>query len=184
MIVGIPWERVGRDLIWRHLQSKPGNYYILTNVDYVTKRADAFPILNGEAPTVGRILVEEVFPRYGIHLQIIGDQGNELDNNLIYKGVFAVMGANKIRTSPYKDTNNGAYKCLHRNLSAMLGRVVSESQRDWNMRVLMVMSPIEQAGMKLLGTLPTVLFMLENYGPPSIWYSGSLMKEKMPTLTN
>ena len=46
-----------------------------------------------------RLLVEEIFPMYGVPLQVISDQGREFDNWLV-KGVCEIMRADKIRTSP------------------------------------------------------------------------------------
>ena len=50
------------------------------------------------------------------------------------------MGRDKIRTYPYKASTNGAVERDHRILNVMLGRVVCESQRDWDVLVLVVMA--------------------------------------------
>ena len=74
MTVGAPWERVRIDLTRKHPRSRRGNYYILTYIDYFTKWAEAYPIPNKKAFTVCRLLVEEIFPRYGVPLQVSGYQ--------------------------------------------------------------------------------------------------------------
>ena len=74
-----------------------------------------------------RVLVEEILTRYGTALQISSDLGREFDNRLV-KGVCQIMGFDKIRTSPYKASTNGAVERLHRTLNAMLRRVASESE--------------------------------------------------------
>ena len=61
-------------------------------------------------------------------LQAISDQGREFDNKLL-KGICKVMRTDKIRTSPYKASVNGAVEPLHRTLNAMLRSVVSEAQK-------------------------------------------------------
>ena len=45
----------------------------------------------------------------------------------------------KVRTTSYKPSTNGAVERFHRTLNAMLGKVISESQRDWDERVPFVM---------------------------------------------
>ena len=59
------------------------------------------------------------------------------------------MQGNGDRTSRYKASTNGAVERLHRTLNAMLGRVVSVSQRDWDERVPMVWLHTGPVGMPL-----------------------------------
>ena len=150
MSVGAPWERIGIDLTGIHPRSRRGNCYFLTYVDHFTKFAEAFPIPNKEAVTVARVLVEQVFPRFGIPIQILGDQGKEFDNNLL-NGLCDVLGIDKIRTTPYKASTNGAVERFHRTLNATLGRVVSESQRDWDEKL-----PGSWPRTEPVGTTPSV----------------------------
>ena len=83
MLAGTPWERIGIDLTCRHPRTRWGNYYLLTYVDYFTKFVEVYAIPNKEAETVFRVLAEEVFPRHGVPLQVMTDQGSELENQLL-----------------------------------------------------------------------------------------------------
>ena len=49
MTLGAPWELIWINFTGRHPKSRNGNYYNLTYVDYFTKFAEAFPIMNMEA---------------------------------------------------------------------------------------------------------------------------------------
>ena len=129
MVVGAPWERVGMDLTGKHPRSRRGSYYILTYLDHFTKFAEAYPIPNKEAETICRVLVEEIFPRFGVPIQLLRDQGREFDNPLM-KGLSAVYGIDKICTSAYRPSTNEATERLHRTLNTMLGKVITEAQRD------------------------------------------------------
>ena len=106
--------------------SRRGNYFIMMYVDHFTKFAEALPIPNKEAATVCTVLVEQVFPRFGTAIQILSDQGKEFDNRLM-RGLCEVLGIDKIRTTPYKASTNGAVERFHRTLNAMLGTVVSDN---------------------------------------------------------
>ena len=140
MTVGAPWERVGIDLTGKHPRSRRGDNYILTYIDYFTKWAEAFPIPNKEAPTVCRTLIKEVFPRYGVPLQVISD--------------------------PYKASTNGAVEQLHRATNATLGRVVSESQRAWDERVPMVMAAYMASRHEATGYSPNLLTFVREVRAP------------------
>ena len=76
-----------------------------------------------------RVLAEKVFSRYGVPLQVVTDQGREFDERLLW-GLCDCYGIEKVRTSPYRPSTNGAIERLHRNVNATLGRVIDESQRD------------------------------------------------------
>ena len=92
MVAGSPWERVGMDLTDKHPRSLRGNYYILTYLDHFTKFAEAYLIPNKEAETICRVLVEEIFPRFGVSIQLLTNQGREFDNQLM-KGISDVYGS-------------------------------------------------------------------------------------------
>ena len=104
------------------------------------------PIPNKEAATVCTVLVEQVFPRFGTPIQILGDQGKEFDYRLM-RGLCEVLEIDKIRTTPYKASTNEAVERFHRTLNAMLGRVVSENKLDWDVKLPEVMAAYGPVGM-------------------------------------
>jgi len=83
MAVGAPFELVGIDLTGPHPRSKNGYVYILTYVDHFSKCAESVPMRNKETVTVAEALVDRIFPRIGLPLQILNDQGKEFDSNLM-----------------------------------------------------------------------------------------------------
>ena len=134
MVVGMPWERLGVDITGPHPKSKNGFTYILTITDYFTKWADAFPIRNQEASTVAKVLVDRVFSYMGMPLQILTDQGRNFESEL-FNDLLSRLGIDHARTSAYKPSTNGQIERFHLTLNAILGKVVSENQRDWDTHV-------------------------------------------------
>jgi len=76
-------------------------------------------------------LVTEVFARFGCPNQILSDQGPGFDSALMAR-MCKDLKIDKVRTSPYKASTNGAVERFHRTLNSMLGKVVAENQRDWH----------------------------------------------------
>ena len=89
MVVDAPWWRVGIDLTGRHPLSRIGNYCILTYLDHFTKLSEDYPIPNKKVDTIWRVLVGESFPRFGVPIQILTDQGRQFNNRLM-KGLSEV----------------------------------------------------------------------------------------------
>ena len=68
-----PYERWYIDLTGPHPMSDRGSVYILTCLDSFTKWAEAFPLRNKEAETVAKVLVQQVFCRFGTPVLILSD---------------------------------------------------------------------------------------------------------------
>jgi len=83
MITGSIMERCHIDITVPHPRTSRGSKYILTYVDAFSKRAETFAIPNKEAKKVARILVEQVFCRFGTPVALLSDNAGELDGRLI-----------------------------------------------------------------------------------------------------
>jgi len=126
-----PWERISVDITGPHPRSSRQNQYILTCVDHFSKWAEAIPLRNHTAPTVARALMVNVFARFGSPRQLLSDRGREFESELFSK-LMKWLEIDKLRTTAYQPSTNGAVERFHRTLNSMLGKVVDESQRDWD----------------------------------------------------
>jgi transposase InsO family protein len=156
LLVGHPWERVSIDVTGPHPPSTKGHRFILTLVDHFSKWAEAFAIRRHTAPVVAKILVTQVFARFGCPEQILSDQGPEFESALLAE-LCRELHIDKVRTSPYKASTNGAVERFHRTLNAMLGKVVSEKQRDWDEWLPLVMTAYRASPHTATGHSPNKL---------------------------
>jgi len=92
--------------------------YILTCVDASTEWAEAFPLCSKEAEPIAKVLIKQIFCRFGSPVSLLSDQGKELDGNIM-KHVCRMLGIDKLRTSPYKPSTNQVER-LHRSINAIL----------------------------------------------------------------
>jgi transposase InsO family protein len=104
--------------------------YLFTVMDLFTKFAFAFPVRNHEATTLAQILVDRIFAEYGCPLQLVSDLGPELQGSIMTE-LCRAMGIDKMRTTAYRPQGNAQLERWHRTLNGLLGKVVSESQKDW-----------------------------------------------------
>ena len=127
--VGGPWERVSIDITGPHPKSSHQNEYILTCVDHFSKWAEAIPLRNNTAPTVARALMTHVFSRFGAPCQLLSDRAPEFESEL-FQQLMRWMEIDKLRTTAYQPSTNGAVERFHRTLNRVLGKVISDAQRD------------------------------------------------------
>jgi transposase InsO family protein len=165
---GAPWERISLDVTGKHPKSKKGNEYILTAVDHFTKWAEAFTIRDHTAPTVARVLVTNIILKFGCPKQILTDRGPEFESEL-FRQLCSLLEVDKIRTTGYKPSTNGAVERFHRTLNSMLAKRVCESQRDWDEHVPVVMAAYRASRHEATGFSPNrLVFGRENVMPVDI----------------
>ena len=97
-------------------------------MDAFTKWAEAFPLRSKEAEPIARILVEQLFTRFGPPLSLLSDMGREVDGRIM-REVCQLFGVEKLRTMAYKPSTNQVER-FHRTMNSILAKTVSEHQRD------------------------------------------------------
>jgi len=69
------------------------------------------------------------------------------------------MEIDKIRCSPYKPSTNACAERFHRTLNSMLGKVVNDSQRDWDPKLPFVLAAYRASVHNSTGYTPNKLFL-------------------------
>ena len=156
--VGEPWERVSIDITGHHPRSSRSNQFILTLVDHFSKWAEAIPLSNHTAPVVARALVAHVFSRFGTPKQLLSDRGPEFESEL-FKQLMKWLEIDKLRTTAYKPSTNGTVERFHRTLNTIFGKIVKDSQRDWDERLPFALAAHRASQHESTGLSSNVLFL-------------------------
>ena len=114
--------------------STKGNKYILVITDLFSKWVEAFPLIATDSETLASVLVDEVVCRYGVPRALHSDQGANLNSQVIV-ALCKVLGINKTRTTAYHPQANGQVERFNRTLEAILSKLVSENQKDWDCHI-------------------------------------------------
>ena len=167
-LAGDSFETISVDITGKHPKSARGNEYIVTVVDHFTKWAEAFPVRVHTAPVVARVLVDNVFTRFGFPRRILSDQGREFESQL-FQELCRSMDIEKIRTTPYRPATNACVERFHRTLNSMLAKVIETNQRNWDDCVPAVMAAYRAAKHDSTGYSPNRLVLnKENRAPVDI----------------
>lgn len=164
-LAGEPFEIIAIDVTGKHPRSSRGNEYIVTITDLFSKWSEAYPVKVHTAPVLARLLVNNFFSRFGTPKRILTDQGPEFESQLFHE-LCASFGIDKVRCSPYKPSTNGCVERFHRTLNSMLGKVISQNQRDWDEKLQHVMAAYRAAKHESTGFSPNrLIFGRENAAP-------------------
>ena len=178
--VGEPFERVAIDLTGPHPPSRSGHKFILTVIDLFSKWAEAIPIRNKEALTVARALMDVFVSRFGVPLQLLTDNGKEFCNSVMSE-LCRLLGVDKVRTTAYKASTNGAVERLHRTLNSMIGKVVAVHQRNWDELLPSIMAAYRASKHEATGYSPNFLiFGRENAAPLDVVFGLPDSEEEIP----
>ena len=131
---GAPFDRIALDILDTHRPTSKGFRYILVVSDYFTKWTDAYPIRKHTAEVVANLLVTRWFVYHGVPKAIHSDQGKEFESRLFH-GIATLLGARKIRTSPYRPQSDGQVERFNRTLLGLLSAFVSERVNDWDVHL-------------------------------------------------
>ena len=81
-----------------------------------------------DTETLARLMLDEVICRYGTPLYLHSDQGANMTSKLW--GLFATY----LELNKYHSQGNGQVERFNRTLEAMLAKVISDHQLDWDTR--------------------------------------------------
>ena len=124
-----PWEVLAMDFTLLD-PSRDGKENVLVITDVFSKYSFAFATKNQRAGTVAKILVEEIFDRFGVPEKLHSDQGRNFESKLVQE-LCAYYHVEKSRTSSYHPEGNGGCERFNRTLHGMLTTLGSEQRQQW-----------------------------------------------------
>ncbi|KAK1558032.1 hypothetical protein QYE76_018749, partial [Lolium multiflorum] len=110
--------------------SSEGNTHILVAVDYVTKWVEAIPTKSADGETSIKMLLDVIFPRFGVPRYIMTDGGSHFIHGGFRK-TLAKYGINHRIASAYHPQTSGQVELSNREIKAILGKTVNKSRKNW-----------------------------------------------------
>ena len=155
---GYPMECIAIDILGELPVTENGNKYILVISDYFTKWTESFPMVNMEARTCAKILVQEVISRFGVPSKVHSDQGKQFVSSL-FTEICDLLQIDKTRTTPYHPQSDGMVERFNRTLCAMLSTFIEENHRNWDTLLPNVMMAYRCTEHETTGMSPNMLML-------------------------
>lgn len=154
--VGLPWETLGIDVLGPLRKTENGNKYIVVISDYLTKWPEAYPMKEAKTETIAKILVEEVFCRFGIPSRLLSDRGAAFLSDVMAE-ILKLLSVKKVNTSPYHPQTDGLVERFNRTLIKLLSVYVDKKQSDWDVHLPYVMFAYRTSIQRSVGEEPFFL---------------------------
>ncbi|KAL7835182.1 hypothetical protein SRHO_G00294290 [Serrasalmus rhombeus] len=121
---------LGVDLMGPLPKSPRQNEYLLIMVDYCSKWVEMFPLRTARAPQIARILVTEVFTRWGTPAYLVSDRGAQFTSHLIHETCREWGVVQKLTTAYHPQTN--LTERINRTVKTMIASYVRDKHRLWD----------------------------------------------------
>ena len=142
-------------------------------VDYFSRWPEAIPIPDKKAETVARVLVDQVFSRFGAPAEIHSDQGKTFEG-AVFRAVLDIMGIRKTRTTPGRPQSDGAVERLVRTVTQQLAIFARRNPTDWDRQVQLVMPSLRVAPHSTTGVSPAMMLFGRDLNLPPALTRGPL----------
>lgn len=168
--VGWPMDRVGVDVLGPFPRTPRGNRFVVVALDYFTKWPEAFATPDQEAETVCDGLLQGMFARFGIPSELHSDQGRNFESRL-FTEFCRQLGIRKTRTTPLHPQSDGLVERFNRTLGVQLALCVEKDQRDWDLKLPLVLLACRSAVQETTGCTPALLMLgRELRTPPALLF--------------
>ena len=161
-----PMERIAVDVLGPLPVTETGHKYIVVVADYFTKWMEAFPTPNHKAHTIAKLLVEEIFMRFGLPTVIHSDQGRDFESKL-FAEMCSLMDITKTRTTPWHAMGNGMVERHNRTLETLLKQTVNENQKNWDQFLPYCTAAYRSSVHSTTGQTPNMLMLGRELPRPS-----------------
>lgn len=154
-VVGEPFEHVIVDCVGPLPKTKSGNQYILTVMCAATRYPEAVPLRSLKARAIVKALVK-FFSTFGLPKSIQSDQGSNFMSK-VFDQVMSELQVKHRTSSAYHPESQGALERFHQTLKSMLRKFCTESNREWDEGLPMLLFAVRETPQESLGYSPADL---------------------------
>ena len=107
------------------------NKYIIIDVDYFTKWAEAMPTFKADGETTAFFIFNQIIARFGIPKVIITDHGSHFQNSMMTK-LTTMLRFRQEHSSSYYLQANGQVEAVNKTLKTILKCTNVAARSNWH----------------------------------------------------
>ena len=133
------FDKIAIDLVMECETSPSGNKHILTIIDHLTGRPEAFSIPDKSADTIVSASINQYLPVHMCLRYILSDNGTGFKNTLMDQ-VLKQLGIERIFSAPYHPQSNGKLEVFHKYLKPTLKKLCEKDLSNWDKYINQVLA--------------------------------------------
>ena len=172
MKVGGVLDRLSIDILRPLIETPRGNRYILVATCHFSKWVEIFHLPDQTAVTCARVLLNEVFARYGTCTMLLADQGRMFEGS-IFQEICRLLEIKKSRTSVRNPKCNCQTERFNRTLIRMIKAYLKDEQTDWDLNLGCLAGAYRASQNESTQLTPNLLFLGREVRIPTELLMGS-----------
>ncbi|KAL1258489.1 hypothetical protein QQF64_009066 [Cirrhinus molitorella] len=134
-------------------RSMRGNKYFLTVVCQFTKWVECLPTPNDTAQTTAYLLMSHIFSRFGLPLRVNSDRGTHFTAEIMQQ-IWEILGIHAQLHISQHPVSSGQVERSNQSVVNMLRKYVSANQKDWDVKLPLVLMAIRATPQESTGVSP------------------------------
>jgi hypothetical protein len=170
---------IGLDFIGPMRTSRSGNRYAIIGIDANDKFVMAAATKSFDALTSAIFLLNEVICKHGMVECILSDQAKNFEADL-FKHLVTLLGAHKIRSSPFHPMGNGITERVNKVVKPALAKLVDDAGEDWDVYLPMAVNAYNTSFHSSIGITP----FEAHFGRPAVSVADVILNNQLPADTD
>lgn len=150
-----PWHTIGIDIMGPFPVTSRQKRFLLVIVDYFTRWVEMFPMRTTTSEDISKILIDEVFARYGLPRYILSDNGPQFVSN-VFDEFCQSFGIKRKFTANYHPQSNMTER-VNRTLKPMISIFAQRSPHSWDKEIQQLAWAIRTSINETTGETPAFL---------------------------
>ena len=117
------------------------------------------------------MLLGGMFCRFGVPEELHSDQGRNFES-CVFASLCDKLGIHKTRATPLHPHSEGLVERFHRTMKTQLAIMVSENQKDWDVKLPLVVMAYRSAVQTSTGCTPSLLMLGRELRMPALLAMG------------
>ncbi len=160
-----PWSDLQIDWVGPLPRSTRDNKYFLTVVCEFTKWIECLPAPNDTAETTACLLMNHIFSRFGLPLRVNSDRGTHFTTDIMQEVWKLLCVQAKLHIS-HHPISSGQVERANKTVVSMLKKYVSANQKDWDIKLPLVLMAARATPHQSTGVPPFTLMTGRNMTLP------------------
>eukprot|EP01088_Endostelium_zonatum_P003707 TRINITY_DN1489_c0_g2_i2.p2 TRINITY_DN1489_c0_g2~~TRINITY_DN1489_c0_g2_i2.p2 ORF type:complete len:697 (-),score=184.40 TRINITY_DN1489_c0_g2_i2:4878-6656(-) len=126
-----PFERMSMDIVGPLAETKNGNKYILTFMDYFSRWPEAIAMKEVTTENVAQVYLDKIICRYGCPRILLTDRGSQFTSKL-FDQVNKLLKTKHRTTTAYHPQTNGVIEKFHESLVGAIKFLCASNEENWD----------------------------------------------------